>query len=74
MRMWSPLARVEAWVGVGEGGICGGGGEIVVLNGRYFMIGCSAEYSDLGGAIGSVEKNVGEAVMRLNCRRQRSVA
>ena len=47
--------------GGGEGGICRGGG-IVVVSGRHFMIGCIAEYSDSGVGIGLVQKNVDEGV------------
>lgn len=61
--------------GGGEGGICRGGGEFVVLNGGHFIIGCFAEYSDSGVGIGLVEKNVDEVVSVLaaegNCRSDR---
>lgn len=59
--------------GGGEGGICGGGGEIVVLNGRHFSIGCFAEYRDSELGNGLVDNNVDEVVMRVSCGRQQSV-
>lgn len=59
--------------GGGEGGICGGRGEIVIMNGGHFFIGCFADTAIRGGRVRLVKKNVDECLTRISCGRQRSV-